>query len=293
MLDEVITLPDKRELGFIRYGNLEGYPIFLFHGTPGSRIWGLEMDDTVKNSGYQFIATDRPGFGNSSPKKDRTLLDFCEDIIFLTDSLGIKNFSVLGASGGGAYACAISKKYSDRVSSCHLISSATPFVNGKSPKEMGAQNKYGFFMAKYLPFLLKKSYVSQKKMLSNNREKFYTSLEKNRKFLNEWDRQYLATEEQFEGFATHLEEALKNGVDECINEPVLLTKDWGFNIQEMTVPTFIWHGGDDKMAPVKMMENFSRQIPYSKLHIVPKAGHFLMDNEQIWKEIIAEVITSN
>lgn len=292
MLDEVIILPDNRKLGFIRYGNLKGYPIFLFHGTPGSRIWGLEKDDVVNSSNYQFISTDRPGFGNSSPHKDRTLLDFCDDIIYLADSLNINKFSVLGASGGGAYACATSAKYSDRVSSCHLISSATPFIDGKAPKEMSFQNKSGFWMAKHLPFLLRKSYLSQKKMLSNNRNKFYDSLEKNRKFLNDWDKKYLATKEQFEGFAVHLEEAIKSSVEECINEPVLLTKDWGFNVQEMTTPTFIWHGGDDKMAPAKMMEKFSQQIPHSKLHIVPEAGHFLMDDEEIWKEIISEIIVS-
>ena len=39
--------------------------LFLFHGTPGSRIWFLRDDEIARSLGIYLIATDRPGYGLS------------------------------------------------------------------------------------------------------------------------------------------------------------------------------------------------------------------------------------
>ncbi len=38
MQDNILKLHDGRKLGFSEYGKLDGIPLFLFHGTPGSRV---------------------------------------------------------------------------------------------------------------------------------------------------------------------------------------------------------------------------------------------------------------
>jgi pimeloyl-ACP methyl ester carboxylesterase len=55
---------------------------------------------------------DRPGFGISDPKSNRTILDWADDVTEVVDFLKIEKFSVIGVSGGGAYAaaCANSKQ---------------------------------------------------------------------------------------------------------------------------------------------------------------------------------------
>ncbi|WP_242673671.1 alpha/beta fold hydrolase [Bacillus thuringiensis] len=292
-MDTTITLPDDRRLAYCTYGKVEGYPVFIFHGTPGSRIWGLEEDEVVQQSNLYLIATDRPGFGGSTSQKNRTLLDFAEDIYILAKQLGYQKYAVLGVSGGGAYAAACAARYPNEVSSLHLISSATPFINGKAPKEMSTQNKLAFFMACKLPFVLRMSYQAQKKTLVTNRTKFYDQLKKSSKYLNEWDRQYLQTQEQFEGFAKHLEAALKQNVEECINEPKLLTKPWEFNLANIQAPTFIWHGAEDKMSPASSIHDVAKQIPNAQLHIVPQAGHFLTEDTSIWQNILSEIVVPN
>jgi len=47
MQDNILTLSDGRSLGYSVYGASEGVPIFLFHGTPGSRVLGLEDEPIV------------------------------------------------------------------------------------------------------------------------------------------------------------------------------------------------------------------------------------------------------
>jgi pimeloyl-ACP methyl ester carboxylesterase len=38
-------------------------------------------------------------------------------------------------------------------------------------------------------------------------------------------------------------------VDGWIDDDLAFTRDWGFDPRELTVPTYIWHGSADLMAP--------------------------------------------
>lgn len=62
-----------------------GDSVFLFYGTPGSRIWFLKDDDIANTLSIRFIATDRPGYGLSDQKKHRRVLDWAADIAELAN----------------------------------------------------------------------------------------------------------------------------------------------------------------------------------------------------------------
>src|SRR4051794_27325018 len=102
--NQTIILQDGRKLGYAEYGDLEGKPLFYFHGWPVSRLSGKSWDKAAKKLKVRFIAIDRPGIGLSDYKKDRKLLDWDSDVTELADQLKIKKISVLGQSGGGPYA---------------------------------------------------------------------------------------------------------------------------------------------------------------------------------------------
>ena len=125
-----IQLSDGRDLGYAIYGNPSGYPIFYFHGFPGSRIEGKMFDQRMLDSPFALYAFDRPGIGNSSPHKNRSLLTWADDILEFADSLNIDKFTVLGISGGGPYAlaCAINVPPNRLVAS--LIISGMGPING-------------------------------------------------------------------------------------------------------------------------------------------------------------------
>lgn len=99
-----ILLKDGRHIGLCEYGDLEGFPVFFFHGTPGSRVMFLDDDPISKELGVRLICLDRPGFGLSTPQPDRTILDWAKDVLEVADHLGVHHFSVMGVSGGGAFA---------------------------------------------------------------------------------------------------------------------------------------------------------------------------------------------
>ncbi|MFJ8528285.1 alpha/beta fold hydrolase [Bacillus sp. NPDC094106] len=77
---------------YLEYGKTNGLPVMLFHGTPGSRIWSLTDDIVAKRLGIRLISIDRPGYGLSDPKQNRTVLDWAEDVNDLADQLKLQTF---------------------------------------------------------------------------------------------------------------------------------------------------------------------------------------------------------
>jgi pimeloyl-ACP methyl ester carboxylesterase len=289
MNDLTIPLTDGRKIGYIEYGDPNGFPVMFFHGTPGSRLIFLEDDETSRKLGIRLISLDRPGFGISTPKPNRTVLDWAEDVREVADYLSLDKFAIIGVSGGGAFAAACAYKLPDRVTTVALVSSTTPWENGKAPKSEMRANKIAFFLAKRLPWLLKASYNAQKKLIKQDPEKFMKQMKEGNKHLNEWDRQFLQTEEQLKGTMMHLSEAFRVSVDECINEAVLMTKPWDFSLAEIKIPVDIWHGENDTMAPTDEIKKLAPTIPNCQTHYIPGAGHFIMDDEETWKNILLTI----
>jgi len=133
-IDNVVQLPDKRQLAYAEYGESNGAPVFVFHGLPGSSLsWGYIPDNPFP-PGLRIIAPDRPGYGRSDPKPDRSLLDWTDDITALANALEVEKFSVLGVSGGGPGALAYSWKRPERLTSVGVVSSAAPLTHPASSK---------------------------------------------------------------------------------------------------------------------------------------------------------------
>lgn len=286
-----IHLQDGRHIGLCEYGDLEGFPVFFFHGTPGSRVMFLDDDPISKELGVRLICLDRPGFGLSTPHPDRTILDWAKDVLEVADHLGIYHFSVMGVSGGGAFAAGCAYQLPNRVLSAALISSTTPFQDGKPPKSMLKENKLAFFLSKKFPWLLKASYRSQKKMIEKKPEKFKKLAKNGNKHLHPWDRQFLQTDEQLEMMMTHLHEATRQSVDECIHEPDLLSRPWAFDMKDIQIPVDVWHGKEDSMAPFVEIKKMAPSIPNVKTYYIDQAGHFLTDVDDIWRDILLSLKT--
>ena len=58
-------------------------------------------------------------------------------------------------------------------------------------------------------------------------------LKKGGSHLSEWDNKILLVEEVLENGIIHSKEAYRQGVNEVIYESKLLTRDWGFKIEEI------------------------------------------------------------
>ncbi|WP_226658770.1 alpha/beta fold hydrolase [Pseudalkalibacillus hwajinpoensis] len=288
MQEKAMVLSDGRKLGYWEYGDQTGTPIMLFHGTPGSRIWFLEDDELAKARGIYLISTDRPGYGLSTFQKNRTILDWAVDVEELATHLGLTRFSVLGVSGGGPFAAACAFALPERIHRTALVSSATPFRNGKAPKEMAKENRMAFFLTKYFPWLIRKANLAQKKLLERKPAKYKSSmLTGNHRHLSEWDRELLKEETLIDTSYYHAMEAYRQGVEGVMYETQLLSKEWGFELKDIRSPLKIWHGEKDTLSPVNEVRKLVKHLPAIEITVVPEGGHFLTEKEVLWEDMLS------
>ena len=86
-----IVLTEGRRLHYMEYGVISGAPVIYFHGFPGSHV-EFEMigDQLVKDLNIRLISVSRPGYSDSDPLYNRTLLNWPDDVVALADALCFK-----------------------------------------------------------------------------------------------------------------------------------------------------------------------------------------------------------
>ncbi len=90
-----------------------GQPILLLHGLFADKEQWNSMMCKLSTAGYQAIAPDLPGYGNSTgfATRDYALENQVTLLHEFTNQLGISSFDVAGSSMGGAIATLYSQRY--------------------------------------------------------------------------------------------------------------------------------------------------------------------------------------
>lgn len=124
--EQFVEMPAGR--AFVRRWQPEGPealpPLVLLHDSLGCvDLWRGFPEALARKLGREVIAYDRLGFGRSSARQGLPSLDFIAeegDLYFpvLRDALGIRRFSVLGHSVGGAMALMIAATHG---SDCEMV----------------------------------------------------------------------------------------------------------------------------------------------------------------------------
>lgn len=300
MQDNKTKLQDGRSLGFSEYGESDGIPLMLFHGTPGSRVLKeLEGASWLAKFGIRLIVPERPGFGLSDPAPKRNILDWASDVEELADHLALDRFHVAGGSGGGPYAIACALHLPKRVLSVSLFSSGGPPEVTRF-SEMNRGNKIVFYLAKYAPFILKGlfafvAYAVRKPRPEEGTKKAKKLAQLRAKRLSrlpEWDRRALEGQNG-EELRAHLKEAYRQGGDGTYRDLLLVSRPWGLDLDKLAVPVFMWHGTADTHVPIASAREFSKLIPGCERHFIQDAGHMLLDNEEVRSQMMARISAVN
>jgi pimeloyl-ACP methyl ester carboxylesterase len=284
-----IVLSDNRKLGYEDYGDKAYTAIFIFHGTPGSRIGGLEDSPLMDNFNVRIITPERPGYGISDPLPNRKISDWAMDIKELADQLGISKFHVAGASGGGAYALACAIKLPEYVISTTLISAATPPEMPDFSKGMSFGNKISFFFAMHMPFILKFMQSQTASYIQKYPDKFFDKMYPQ---LCDWDKRVIDTysPKDREIFIMSIQEAYKQGITGAYQDMLLISRPWNLQTDQIKSPLYLWHGEADTLVPVAPAQEFARQLKNCDSEIIADAGHLLMDDDKIADKIIAKMV---
>lgn len=114
---QTLTLPDGRQLDYQVSGAPDGFPFVNFHGTPGAYNVGLGLGEACEKKGIKLISFSRPGYGGSSRRRGRKVVDVVDDVEALLKHLAVEKCAVMGRSGGGGYILHTRKSPRERIDS--------------------------------------------------------------------------------------------------------------------------------------------------------------------------------
>jgi pimeloyl-ACP methyl ester carboxylesterase len=265
-------LRDGRLLGFSEYGARDGEPLFYFHGWPSSRLEAELLDHTAAEMGFRVVAPDRPGYGLSDFKSDRTIAGWAGDVVELADQLALPRFAVLGVSGGGPYAAACAAKIPERLKAALLVCSVAPLDAPDAIKGMVAVNRWLLALARTAPWLAQRIGTLCLRVIWRKGEQVLPKQIEDR--LPEADRAALADPNVRDTLIASSIEALSDGVAAAALDGFLYARPWGFRLEEISAPVWVWHGEKDVIVPPSMGHYLAAKIPHCHATFYPEDGHF-------------------
>ncbi|KEF54243.1 uncharacterized protein A1O9_09409 [Exophiala aquamarina CBS 119918] len=292
--NQTLKLADGRILGFAEYGDPEGTPLLFFHGYPSSRLECGPADELLRRLGIRGLALDRPGFGLSSPQPGCRIIDWPADVREFAKAKQLIRFSVLGGSGGGpfALACAHMLPHS-MLTGVGLFASAPPWVAG--PHYMSLGRRMTRLAAVHWPTGLRallNATVGGLQWLVNtepvakwidgwleaqDQKKERRDAQNSEKAVEEMVLKRSTAERREALVHLLIGEPFAQGAEAAVHEAELLSSDWGFRFEDVQYdPIRIWHGREDKNAPIVMIRYMADRLPHSKLQQFHGDTHYTM-----------------
>ena len=268
---EHLQLPDGRTLDYSISGPAEGLTLVFHHGTPGACTPVRAIDRAAHERGFRLLCASRAGYGGSSPRPGRLVVDVVEDTRALLEAIGIDRCAVAGWSGGGPHALACAARLECATAALVIAGVAPSDAVGLPWMEgMGEDNVREFSLAmsgeqELRPFLDE----ARQTLKGVTAEGIVASLES---LLPDVDRVAL-TGDFGEDMATSFHEGLRVGVEGWLEDDLAFTQPWGFELNEISIPTMLWQGERDLMVPFAHGEWLAAHIPGVSAHLEAGEGH--------------------
>ncbi|MFC4638486.1 alpha/beta fold hydrolase [Deinococcus hohokamensis] len=254
------TSAPTTELYYETYG--QGRPVILIHGWPLSgRMWEAQID-ALRHAGYQVIAYDRRGFGQSGKTATGYTYDvFAADLRDLIEGLGLSDVTLVGFSMGGGEVARYAGLFGTQdLRSAALISSVAPYLLKTADNPDGG--------------LSQAEVEAMVQQVANNRPQFLAGFTKN--FLN-WEQGDTAQKlgDEFLDFTASLYfQASPVATQECVR--AFGTTDFRADLARLTVPLLVVHGDSDRIVPLEASgQRVPQYQPGAELQVMAGAPHGL------------------
>ncbi len=267
-----VTLTDNRQLAFKDLGASGAPAVLFFHGS-GSTADGLELSSRATQHNVRIVSPARPGIGQSTPSPDRAMSDWTNDIAQLADRLQLKEFGVLGISGGGPYALAVAAGLPQSVNRVAVLSCGGPFEAKGAFDGMGRANRMMWSAIDRRPRLAKFMLGQQAKLVKRNRTKAVDRMINSLAGADEQAIAQLSADQQHLFFAEPMAEALADGPAAMFCDMAILRRRWDFDVTKVSQRVDLWHGSADTSAPLAMAQHLAERLPRCELHVGTDAGH--------------------
>jgi pimeloyl-ACP methyl ester carboxylesterase len=268
---ELVPLPDGRTLEVLAYG--EGDRALLsFTGTPGGAVPNEALAEEATKHGLRLLQPLRPGYGQSSPRPGRRIVDFAEDVEAALKHVGIDEAVCMGGSGGGPHALAMAARLPQcRAALVHVSPAPRDAADLDFYEGMGLSNQEEWRLADegeaaVRPWLEKAVADMHPEDGSDSFAAMFGDA------LSDEDRAFL---EAGAGaiFMASFAKAVETGIEGWLEDDIALVTPWGFDLETITTPVTFWTGKQDQFVSWWHTVWMAQRVPGADLHVLAGEGH--------------------
>jgi len=286
---QLAHLASGRTLSWAEYGDPKGRPVLLCHAITGGRLIIPQDETMLHKNRLRLIVPDRAGYGMSTPAEriqEQWLEDMC---LFIPQIDAAHNLTLLGHSAGGAHAMTLASAYPDIIRHLYLVSSLAPLMHRHDIREILPVNRMLIKLAGsnrtaargFLKLALKAAVKKPEgyfKLILNS--------------IPDLDRKVITEPRLKQMLLSGFAETARQGVGHMIEEMIHIACAWDVNAADIQCPVTIWHGREDKHAPLPLIQRFSKDFAQTPdTHWVADAGHYLLFYR--WNSILKDIANSS
>jgi pimeloyl-ACP methyl ester carboxylesterase len=261
IVTEFLTHPQGGVIAYSRRGQVQNFPVFYLHGSPGSRLEPNVEVSCLADLGVQMITFDRPGYGQSDAISPWGLREAAAIVKALADHLGFEQFGLIAMSGGAPFMLASAAELSTRVRAGAILGGLGPIGRSGSLDGMSEQAQREFSVALNSPELLPQTISARPIGVALPAEEM-EFISKNPDLLDMLLASY--------------PEASRQGHAGIVADFLAFVSPWDFDLESITAPIHLWHGRDDKIVPYHHATFIASSVPGAALTTCAEAGHFDM-----------------
>ena len=278
----MITTRDGRLLCVQSAGDVEGRPVVVHHGTPGSRYLSDDWVADASVDGVRLLSYDRPGYGGSAPEPGRTVADCAPDVRAIADQFGYDRIAVWGWSGGGPHALACAALLPDLVCAVASLGAIAPY----GPPDLDYFAGMGQENVDDIKLQLADPASARRKLVSDREGVLSMTEDQVGGYAADSDQGFASLVSPQDATAMgaglgawwlrSMQLGLEAGDEGWWDDGVAHFGDWEFELREIDVPVQLWHGRHDKFVPFQHGEWLARNIPGVEAHLTDDDGHMTL-----------------
>lgn len=267
----LVRLPDGRELEVLDHGTGDRVLVWL-SGTPGAAVPDPEVADLAARHSLRVVQPLRPGYGRSTARPGRRVVDLVEDVGAALTALGIEDVVCAGGSGGAPHALALAARLPQCRAAAALVSPAPRDADGLDFYDgMAASNQEEWRLADQGPQAVR-AWLEKAVAGALEHEDRDAMLDQFEDCFSPPDLAVMTPGRaplRAEVFA----KAVERGIEGWFDDDVALVTPWGFDLEEISVPVAIWTGRQDRFLSAQHSVWLAARVPGADLHVLGAEGH--------------------
>lgn len=274
------TTRDGRRVTYGEFGAEGSRTVVHCHGGAESRVFEVEPEWTASLD-VRLVTPDRPGFGASDAVDERDIASWTTDFVDLVEHLGVDDVSVLGWSAGGPHALAAAACHPELVTATTVVAGPAPIDRAPEMRELLSPTMQ--MLADYAPADRAGAVALVAQVAESwvgDPDAFIFTGE-----LPPADHAVLAHDELGANLRAQILEGLRSTAG-IAHDSVALYRPWGFDVDDVSVPTSIWHGTADGVVHLDNGRWLADHVDGAQLHEIDEGGHFIALSH--WREILKD-----